>query len=145
MSRSLAIIEAESPRKLIKRLSKTAGAFPVQVSYRRFNGQAGSFTVPFRWVVDVYEGNPSEYLEGVEDPQEISADDWNGMHEVIMLSIPEGDYGREIDDSEFVAPEEIVGVNVASWSYKTDKDQVIEALDKAWRALYAAKGEPYDD
>lgn len=106
--------------------------FLVRIDYERVNGERGSVAVPFKWVYQPNMRDAYVTSDDKHDPPQFNADDWVSMHEIIMLSIPEGDYERTLDNIEFAEEGDLSPEDVARWSYHTDEIKVKEAEQEAY-------------
>jgi len=139
VGRARQIIEAESPRNLLKRLAREVphNAFLVRIDYERVNGERGTVQVPFAFTIEGgLQYRPFDVLIGTSDPAEFDKDQWNQMHEFIQMSIQEGDYAREFsnDEDDIEIDLETYGERALKrWSYQASEEAVLRAGAEAWR------------
>lgn len=100
--------------------------FDVQLDWERRNGEKGELMIRFAWSLWGAPGYQDTTCEAIDKPDCFTQDEWDSVHEVISMSIKEGDASRTIemedDDDEL------------GYTYSADEDAIGIAEKAAWRS-----------
>jgi hypothetical protein len=121
-------------------------SFPVTINYERYNGETGTFVLPYTWTPERFGTRHEMILDYPSTIEALPQQDWDDIMEPIWYGMAEGqDYATQFDDRDVDEegpydaehwPDPRIRNPIVKFGYKANRVAAERAKESAWQALY---------